>query len=196
MHISEGILKPEILITGAAISAIVTIYALKTLKNDDIPKVSAFSALFFLASFVHIPLGAASVHLILSGIVGAVLGIGAFIAIFVALLLQGLLFGFGGVTTLGVNLFVLAAPAVIGYLLFKVRYKKAWQKNILWFCVGFLPVAFGALLLSAVLALNGEGFLTAAKIAFIAHIPIMIIEGVITLLALSFIEKVKPSFLR
>jgi len=195
MHISEGVLRPEILIAGALISAAVTIYALKVIKNDDIPKVSTFSALFFLASFIHIPLGVTSVHLILSGIVGAVLGVRAFVAIFVALLLQGLLFGYGGVTTLGVNLFVLATPALLGSWLFKLHYSKVWLKNTLWFCVGFAPVAFGTLLLSTVLALNGSGFIIAAKIAFVAHIPVMMIEGIITLLALRFIEKVKPSFL-
>ncbi|MDR0408635.1 MAG: cobalt transporter CbiM [Campylobacteraceae bacterium] len=198
MHISEGVLRPEILVAGAVISAAVTIYALKILKNEEIPKVSAFSALFFLASFVHIPIGVTSVHLILNGIVGAVLGIRAFIAIFVALLLQGLLFGYGGITTLGINLFTLATPALVGYWLFNISYKKVWQKQIIWFFVGFLPITFGALLLSLVLSLNGDekGFLIAAKIAFLAHIPIMIVEGIITLLALNFIEKVKPSFIR
>ncbi|MDR1008478.1 MAG: cobalt transporter CbiM [Campylobacteraceae bacterium] len=198
MHISEGVLEPKILIAGAAISAVVTIYALKILKSDDIPKVSAFSALFFLASFIHIPIGITSVHLILNGIVGAVLGVRAFIAIFVALLLQGLLFGFGGITTLGINLFTLATPALIGYWLFRIHYKTVWQKQIIWFLIGFLPVIFGALLLSFILALNGDGkgFLTAAKIAFLAHIPVMFIEGIVTLLTLNFIEKVKPSFLK
>ncbi|MDR1285840.1 MAG: cobalt transporter CbiM [Campylobacteraceae bacterium] len=198
MHISEGVLEPKILIAGAAISAVVTIYALKILKSDDIPKVSAFSALFFLASFIHIPIGITSVHLILNGIVGAVLGVRAFVAIFVALLLQGLLFGYGGITTLGINLFTLATPALIGYWLFKIRYKTVWQKQIIWFFIGFLPVIFGALLLSFILSLNGDGesFLTAAKIAFLAHIPVMFIEGIVTLLTLNFIEKVKPSFLK
>ncbi|MDR1461031.1 MAG: cobalt transporter CbiM [Campylobacteraceae bacterium] len=196
MHISEGVLEPKILIAGAVISAAVTIYALKILKGEDIPKVSAFSALFFLASFIHIPIGITSVHLILNGIVGAVLGVRAFVAIFVALLLQGLLFGYGGMTTLGINLFTLATPALVGYWLFSIRYKRVWQKQIVWFLVGFLPIVFGALLLSFILSLNGEGFLTAAKIAFLAHVPIMFIEGIITLLTLSFIEKVKPSFLK
>ena len=194
MHISEGVLEPKILIAGAIVSAIVVIYAIKTLKSDDIPKVSAFSAFFFLASFIHIPLGITSVHLILNGIVGAILGIRAFVAIFVALLLQGILFGYGGITTLGVNLFILATPALLGWLLFNLHCKERWQKQIVWFCIGFVPIAFGAILLSSILFLNGDSFAVVAKIAIIGHIPIMLVEGVITLLALNFIEKVKPSF--
>ncbi|MDR1977023.1 MAG: cobalt transporter CbiM [Campylobacteraceae bacterium] len=196
MHISEGILEPKILIAGAVVSTLVLIYALKTLKSDDIPKVSAFSALFFVASFVYVPLGITSVHLIMNGIVGAVLGVRAYVAIFVALLLQGVLFGYGGITTLGINLFTLATPALVGYAIFRIPYKKIWQKQIIWFCVGFVPITFGALILSFVLFLNKDEFLAAAKIAFLAHIPVMIVEGIITLLALNFIEKVQPSFLK
>jgi cobalt/nickel transport system permease protein len=203
MHISEGILEPEILIAGAMVSAAVTIYALKNLKSDDIPKVSAFSALFFMASSVYVPLGPSSVHLILSGIVGAVLGVQAFTAIFVALLLQGLLLGYGGMTTLGINLFDLATPALIASWLFMFRTSNKWQKNVLWFAVGFVPVAIGALLLSSVLAFNGaispnadsDGFFVSAAAALFAHIPVMVVEGLITLFALKFIEKVKPEFL-
>jgi cobalt/nickel transport system permease protein len=203
MHISEGVLEPKILIAGAVVSAVVTIYALKSLKSEDIPKVSAFSALFFVASSIYVPLGPSAVHLVLSGIVGAVLGVQAFTAIFVALFLQGLLLGYGGMTTLGINLFDLATPALIASWIFRLHVSKNWQKNVLWFAVGFIPIAVGAVLLSSVLALNGvigpkaesEGFFISATAALFVHIPVMIVEGVITLLALKFIEKVKPEIL-
>ena len=44
-----------------------------------------------------------SAHLILNGLLGVVLGWAAFPVIFVALLLQAVLFQFGGFTVLGVN---------------------------------------------------------------------------------------------
>ena len=133
MHLSEGILKPEILMVGAGISAVLTLYSFYALKDDEIPKTAVLSALFFLATFIHIPIGPTSVHLVLGGLVGALLGMRAFIAIFVALLLQALLFGFGGITTLGINLFNLATPALLAGFLFTIPVKHAWQKNILWF---------------------------------------------------------------
>ena len=139
MHLSEGLLRPEILIGGAVLSGLMTLYAFKTLKDEDIPKTAVLSALFFLASFVHVPIGPSSVHLVLGGIVGALLGMRAFIAIFIALLLQGVLFGFGGITTLGINLFNLATPTLIAYGLFTMPTSKRWQKDVLWFLVGFLP---------------------------------------------------------
>lgn len=195
MHLSEGLLRPEILIVGAIVSAAITFYAFKTLKDDEIPKTAVLSALFFLASFIHVPIGPTSVHLVLGGIVGAMLGLRAFIAIFVALLLQGVLFGFGGLTTLGINLFNLATPTLIGYWLFMLPSSKRWQKDLLWFLVGFVPLALSAFLLSLTLALNGDAFVDAAKLALLAHLPIMFIEGFITLFALRFIEKVSPHLL-
>ncbi len=195
MHLSEGLLRPEILIGGAVVSAAFTLYAFKTLKDDEIPKTAVLSALFFLASFIHVPIGPTSVHLVLGGIVGAMLGFRAFIAIFVALLLQGVLFGFGGLTTLGINLFNLATPTLIGYWLFMLPTTKRWQKDLLWFLVGFVPLALSAFLLSLTLALNGDAFVDAAKLALLAHLPIMFIEGFITLFALRFIEKVSPHLL-
>lgn len=73
------------------------------------------SAMFFIASFIHIPIGPTSIHLILSGLIGAFLGFNAGLAIFAALLLQALLFGYGGITVLGVNLLMIASPAVLGF---------------------------------------------------------------------------------
>lgn len=195
MHLSEGLLRPEILIGGAVVSAAFTLYAFKTLKDDEIPKIAVLSAIFFLASFIHVPIGPTSVHLVLGGIVGALLGVRAFIAIFVALLLQGVLFGFGGLTTLGINLFNLATPTLIGYWLFRVPVHKRWCKDALWFLVGFIPLALSAFLLSLTLALNGDAFVDSAKLALLAHLPVMFIEGFITLFALRFIEKVSPKIL-
>ena len=195
MHLSEGLLRPEILVAGAVLSASLTFYAFKTLKDEEIPKTAVLSALFFLASFIHVPVGPTSVHLVLGGIVGAMLGFRAFIAIFVALFLQGILFGFGGLTTLGINLFNLATPTLIGYWLFLLPVQKRIAKDILWFFIGFLPLALSAVLLSLTLALNGDIFMDAAKIALLAHLPLMVIEGIITLLALRFIEKVSPTLL-
>lgn len=195
MHLSEGLLRPEILIGGAVISTAFTLYAFKTLKDEEIPKTAVLSALFFLASFIHIPIGPTSVHLVLGGIVGAMLGFRSFIAIFVALLLQGVLFGFGGLTTLGINLFNLATPTLMAYWLFMLPTRNRWQRDFLWFLIGFVPLSLSALLLSLTLALNGDAFVDAAKLAFLAHLPLMFIEGIVSLFALRFIEKVSPTLL-
>lgn len=196
MHISEGILRPEILIAGAVISAPFVLYALKKLKNEEIPLVAVFSALFFLVSFIHVPIGPSSVHLVMGGIMGAVLGPRAYLAIFIGLLLQGLLFGYGGLGTLGVNSFNIAAPALIGGWLFALHAQNIYIQKIQYFSIGFLPIFLSASLLSLTLALNGEAFWSAAKIALIANTPLMFLEGFITLFALLFLQKVYPKIFR
>jgi cobalt/nickel transport system permease protein len=196
MHISEGVLRPEILVSGAILSLAISSYALKKLKNEEIPLVAVFSALFFLASFIHVPAGPVSIHLILNGIIGAILGIRAFIAILIALLLQGVLFGYGGISTLGINTFNLALPSMIGYFIIIVHVDNFLLKKIKYFFVGFLPVSISALFLSTTLALNGEAFISAAKVAFLANVPLMFIEGIITMFALLFLEKVYPKILK
>ena len=196
MHIAEGVLRPEILVAGAAAGGAVFAYAVWTLKQLEIPTVAALSALFFLASFVHIPIGVSSAHLILSGVVGALIGVRAFAAIGVALLFQSVLFGFGGVTTLGVNLCILALPALIARAIFVLRNDNNCVRQTVYFATGFVPVVCGAFLLSCVLAFNGDQFINAAKLAFAVHIPIMIIEGIITMLTLNFLAKVKPELLK
>ena len=195
MHISEGVLNAPILIAGATFSFVALTYSYKKMKNEEIPKIAVLSALFFLASFIHVPIGPSSVHLILCGLVGALLGSQAFIAIFIALLLQAILFGYGGLTTLGINLFILATPTFLAAFMLKYSPQKSPKRQIVWFLIGFLPVAISASLLSLTLALNGEAFRVAASIALGAHLPVMVIEGLIALFALEFIQKVSPSIL-
>ena len=112
MHISEGVLSGPVLISGIVLAATCTAIGLKKLDYDRIPRAAILSASFFVASLIHVPVGPSSVHLILNGIVGLILGWGAFPVILVALTLQAMLFQFGGITTLGVNTMIMALPAV------------------------------------------------------------------------------------
>ena len=84
MHISEGVLSLPILAGGAACALAGLGYSLKKLPWRRIMSVGILSAAFFVATLVHIPLGPGSVHLIMNGLLGAVLGWAAFPAIAVA----------------------------------------------------------------------------------------------------------------
>ncbi len=115
MHISEGVLSAPVLVTGAALAATGISVGLKKMDYEKIPQVAVLSAAFFVASLIHVPMGPSSVHLILNGINGLLLGWLCFPSILVALALQAILFQFGGITVLGVNTRTMARPAVIGY---------------------------------------------------------------------------------
>lgn len=196
MHISEGILSGQVLAAGAALAFAGTAIGLKKLDYERIPQAAILSAAFFVASLIHVPIGPSSVHLILNGIVGLMLGWGAFPAILIALVLQGVLFQFGGITTLGVNTMIMATPAVICYYLFApFIHKTSKTAMCAAFTCGFFSVFLGGIIVGLSLICTGEGFWEVASAAIIAHIPVMIIEGIITGFCISFLKKVQPELL-
>ncbi len=113
MHIHEGVLHPAVLATGWVITAGGVSLGLKRLPTERIMHAALLAAGFFVASFIHFSIGAVNVHLTLNALVGLFLGWGAFPVIFTGLLLQALLFNYGGLTVLGVNTAVMALPAVL-----------------------------------------------------------------------------------
>ena len=199
MHISEGVLSPEILVAGAVLTAVGIGVGLKGIDDPEkLPSVGILSAAFFVASLIHVPIGPSSVHLILNGLLGIVLGWKAFPAILVGLALQALLFQFGGITTLGVNTLNMALPAVMCYYVCKGFLKLHSGQTVLFlaaFASGFLAVLFSSILVGLSLYLTGEAFLLAAKLIIAAHVPVMIIEGILTSACVLFLRKVKPEML-
>jgi len=63
------------------------------------------------------------------------------------------------------------------------------------FACGFLSVFLSAIILGLSLLFTEENFLEVAAIAVAAHIPVMIVEGMITAICVAFIRKVQPSML-
>jgi len=196
MHISEGILSAPVLIGGGCLAVAGTAIGLAKTKTDDIPKVAILASAFFVASLVHIPFGGTSVHLILNGLLGILLGWAAVPAILIALFLQAVLFQYGGLSSLGANTVVMALPAVLCYYIFRnpIRRGNKFAYPASFLC-GATAIAMSAVLLAGVLALSGKEFIEIAVLAVIAHIPVMIIEGIITAICVSFLKKVKPEML-
>ena len=196
MHISEGILSGQVLVSGMGLSAVGTYIGFKTLDYDRIPQTAILSAAFFVASLVHVPIGPSSIHLILNGLVGILLGWGAFPAIMIALLLQSMIFQFGGITTLGVNTIIMATPAVIGFYVFRsVILKQSVFANISAFACGFFSVFLSAILVGCALFFTEKNFWEISIAVVLAHLPVMVIEGIITVFCIAFLKKVQPELL-
>lgn len=192
MHISEGVLSAPVLLAGWAVTAPAVAAILWRVRQSEIPRIACFSALFFVASFVHLPVGVSSMHLMLSGLVGAFLGSRAILAIFVALFLQGVFFGFGGLSVLGVNTAVIGFPAVLGGLFAaaaKAQELKVRTQKIYLFLAGFVPIVCSMLLLDLVLFISGREFFAIATLISLEGVILAVLEGIITLFALSFIAK-------
>lgn len=196
MHISEGVLSAPVLAGGAFIALAGLGYSLKRLPWKHIMSVGILSAAFFVASLIHVPLGPGSVHLIMNGLLGAILGWAAVPAITVALFLQALLFQFGGLTSLGVNICIMAGPAVLCGLVFRRFFSFGAQTRCVAACIcGALAVSMSAMICALALALSGEAFFTAAWAIFLAHLPIMVIEGFLTAVVVGYLAKVLPELL-
>jgi len=196
MHISEGVLSAPVLAVGVAIAAGGVAIGLKKMDNSRVPEVAVLASAFFVSSLLRIPVGPANIHLTLNGLLGLLLGWMAFPAILVGLLLQALLFQFGGLTTLGVNTVIMAFPAVASYCLFG-KLMRSGKKGAIFAGVGagVIGVGGGTLLTVISLLSTKEAFTNVVRLVVLTHIPAMVVEAVITAFILSFLWKVKPEML-
>ncbi|MBO9452467.1 cobalt transporter CbiM [Tropicibacter sp. R16_0] len=194
MHIVDGALANPVVIGGAVAAAGGIAIGLKSLDLDRIPTAGVLAASFFVASLIHVPIGPSSVHLILNGLAGLLLGWAAFPALFVGLLLQTVFFGFGGLTVLGVNTVNIALPAVLTWMIFgRLIARGSPVQGAIWGGIGgAFSIAATTGFVAISLALSGDEFLPAAKLVFFAHIPVMAIEAVLTGFAVLLARKVKP----
>jgi cobalt/nickel transport system permease protein len=195
MHISEGVLSAPVLIGGGALTAVGTAIGLKSLDYDRIMPVAILTASFFVASLIHVPVGPSSVHLLLNGLLGVILGWACFPAILVALLLQAVFFQFGGITVIGVNTFNMAAAALLCFYLVRPWLSNSKTRAVAGFAGGFLAILLAAVFMAGALALSDMGFMRAAQITVIAHLPVMFIEGFVTMFTVSFLARVHPEIL-
>ncbi len=196
MHIADGVLPTKVALACYALSAGCLSLSLRKTRAQDLPKVAVMTSAFFVASLVHVPLGPTSVHLLLPGLVGIILGWSAFLAVFLGLLLQCLLFQFGGLTALGANALMMGLPAWLSGAFFSRFRNSPDRVRILAGAVASgTAVAVAASGLAMLLALGGEDFFGVAKIALAAHVPVVVVEALVTASVLAFVGRVKPELI-
>lgn len=197
-HIPDGVLSNPVLMAGAAVSLAGVALGLRELDPVKVPKVAVLSAVLFVAALVHFPVGLSSVHLLLNGLAGIVLGPAVFPAMLVALLLQAVLFGFGGLVVLGVNTMTMAVPALVAGSLFRRLWRNGGSQrraSLLGAVAGGGAVLLTALMVALVLTLSGREFATAARLVVLTHLPVMVIEAAFTAAAVALLARVKPELL-
>jgi len=196
MHISDGVLPGSVCLASAAAAVAIASVSLKKTEISEVPKVAVMTAAFFVASLIHVKFGPTSSHLVLNGLLGAVLGIAAFPSIFAALIFQAIMFQHGGITTLGVNALTMGVPALLAGFIF--RYKSSSNKffsGARAFTAGFISVMLSAAGVALFLLCAGSGFYSTAKLVMYMNIPIAVIEGIATVFIVAFLMKVKPDIL-
>lgn len=196
MHIADGVLTLESTVVVSAISLVCLYISIKSIKDEKITLAAAMSAMFFIATFIHVPLGVTQIHLVLIGVIGILIGWMSFISIFIALVLQALLLGYGGVVSLGVNLFVMGMPAIIVYYLYNMEITNKLNEKVKFFLVGFLGTFFATLFLAIILLFSKPEYEYASYTIFIVDSGAMLIEGIISMFLLQFIKKTYPKILK
>ncbi|MGQ9484245.1 MAG: cobalt transporter CbiM [Desulfosoma sp.] len=196
MHLSDGVLPTAVAVGSFVASGLCLAVSLKKTNAEELPKIAVMTSAFFVASLIHVPLGPTSVHLLLPGLVGILTGWSAFLSIFLGLALQSLLFQFGGLTALGANGLMMGLPAWFAALLYHcVPARQGRGAAVVAALASSGAVAFAAVILAALLATGGEDFFGVAKIAVVAHIPVIGVEGVISAFVVGFLQRVKPELL-
>jgi len=198
-HIPDGILSAPVLIAGGVIAAAGVALALRRLDDRQIPRIAVLSAVFFAGSLIAVPVGPSSVHLLLGGLMGIMLGTGTFLAVLVALILQLTLFGFGGLTTLGVNTVNMALPGVLLAMAFGPAIRRATKPSVralLAGLVGALAVLGTGGMVSLSLGLSSPQYVPIASVVIATYLPLALGEAFVTASVVAFLARVQPDALK
>ena len=210
MHLPDGIVPLSLAAAGYVVSGLLVWGCLRRIERRadprrTLPRAAMLTAAFFVASLIHLPLPPVSVHLLLNGLLGAILGWFAFPAILVGLLLQAVMFGHGGITTLGLNGLIFGLPALASFALFSLGRQfgapSVRRDAVFGFIAGAFAVAASALLFVSLLVWQMPAELDAAlerhalRLFLFAHGPLMLIEGLVTAALVSLFARIDPALL-
>jgi cobalt/nickel transport system permease protein len=222
MHIPDGYLGPTT--CGFFYAVMLPIWATttrivkKTLKTKQVPLLAIGAAFSFVIMMFNIPIpGGSTGHAVGGALVAILLGPwAACIAITVALFVQALLFGDGGITAIGANCFNMAfAIPFVGYYLYKALSHNApvgSNRRVLAAGVaGYIGINVAAFFAGVELGLQPLLYHTANGQALYAPyglnvaVPAMAgehllvfgwVEAVVTALVIKFLQKQAPELLK
>jgi cobalt/nickel transport system permease protein len=204
MHIPDGILNNTVSITSAACTIPVVAYAYRQAKKDLsdklIPRSAGLAAFIFVAQLINFPIGlGTSGHLtgafLLTYILGPWLSI---LVLTLVLTIQAFIFQDGGILVLPVNVMNMAIVGCLSSYIFLTlfskrfisRFRSLQSLRIIAGCIFALYCT--SFLVSIQFWLSGiMNFFTVLKILLLLNTLVGLIEGSITVLIISFLEKVK-----
>src|SRR4029077_7396966 len=115
---------------GFAVALLLVLWGAWRTRDEEIPRIAILTSAFFVASYIHVPVpGGPPAHLLLTGLVGVVLGRRSALAIPVGLFLQAVLFQHGALSALGANVCVMTPPALISWLLFRALCRSSFLRR-------------------------------------------------------------------
>jgi len=209
LHIPDGLMDPVVWTAGWLITLVVIGLVLwrygKNIDDRTMPMMAVLAAGIFVAQMLNFPIGGGPTgHLIGAARATVLLGPwAAMLIITVILIVQGLVFGDGGITALGLNVLNMAivAPLVTyGVLrLFGERYRLVGIPLAAWASV-FVAATVCASELALSYSISGGAYGIDGVLAFPSmmgfHLLIGIGEAAITSGVVLFLAKVSPGMLK
>ncbi|MBU1078309.1 MAG: energy-coupling factor ABC transporter permease [Spirochaetes bacterium] len=207
MHIPDGFLDPKTWITFNILSASGITFALNRIKKQieekSIPLIGVMAAFIFAAQMINFPVaGGTSGHFMGGVLAGILLGpLTGFVVLSTVLIIQCFIFQDGGLTVLGANIFNMGIiGSVLGTYLYRFFFKLLGSnKNnslVSAFAGAWFSIVLAAISCAVQLAVSGTVPLITALPAMAGiHALIGIGEGIITVLVLSYIQRVRPDLL-
>lgn len=157
MHIADGYLSMETVVTSFVVVVPLWVYGFKRLKSKldekTIPILGALSALSFIIMMFNIPIpGGTSGHAVGATLIAILIDPWiAFISISLVLLVQATIFGDGGISTLAVNAFSMGFVASFsGYYIFGFIKKYKFAP----FIAGYLSLVIASFVTACILGIQ------------------------------------------
>jgi cobalt/nickel transport system permease protein len=221
MHIPDGYLGPYTYIAMWVIMIPIWYYAGRKLsselKSKQVPLLALAAAFTFVIMMFNVPIpGGSTGHAVGGAIIGIVLGPWAgVIAISVALVLQALMFGDGGITAIAANCFNMAVVMpFVAYYLYKAISGSteitSSRRVVAAFIAGYISLALAATFtgfefgIQPILHHTAEGVPLYMPYPLSVTLPAMvlehvlgfsILEGLVTALIFAYIQKTDTSML-
>jgi cobalt/nickel transport system permease protein len=220
MHIPDGYLSPQTYIPLFGVFAAAVIVAVKKVKKDvsahDIPYLGMAAAFSFIIMMFNLPVpGGTTGHAVGSAVIAILFGPwAAVVAVSVALIIQALIFGDGGITAIGANCFNMAVfmPFTAYYLfkLFNLNTKRKTRVFFAAFISGYLSLVMAAVLtgielgIQPLIASSSDGkalycpydLKIAVPAMAIEHIVLFgIVEGLITVIIVRYFLRNEPGLI-
>ncbi|MGA2912399.1 MAG: cobalt transporter CbiM [Methanoregula sp.] len=201
MHIPDAFIPIPQGVIYWIIALVFVALALRWAKNEmseeKIPLIAVLAAGIFALQSFNLPVSmGTSGHLVGGALAAIVLG-SPFAAVFIltlVLIVQGVLFGDGGITTMGANILNMGVlGGFVGFYSFKGMMGITKNMNISIFTAAWLACFIPALAAAVEMFFAGTFPLIEGLIAMgVYHALIGIIEGLVTVIAIRLIIKARP----
>jgi cobalt/nickel transport system permease protein len=205
LHIPDGFISAPVSLLFLVISGFFVFLALRGAKkqlDEKVAPLAGLAAVFIFAmQMINFPVAAGTSGHLIGGALAAIL-IGPWagvLAVTVVLIVQALVFADGGLTAIGLNVFIMSVLATLGaWYLFRL-FQKIFPKNRIGFLTAtaiasYLSVPISALGFTFQFALGGTAAITLDKVLIAmvgVHSVIGIGEAIITVLTISAVLSVR-----